>query len=37
VFKWDKNSENIKILQNGVYKVVFGLIGLDNIKFRDYL
>ena len=29
VFKWEKNSENIQILQNGVYKVVLGLIGLD--------
>ena len=32
MFKWEKNSENIKILQNGVYKIVFGLIGLDNNK-----
>ena len=32
VFKWEKNSENITILQNGVYKVVYGLIGLDNKK-----
>ena len=32
VFKWEKNSENIQILQNGVYKVVLGLIGLDNKK-----
>ena len=32
VFKWEQNSENIKILQNGVYKVVFGLIGLDYKK-----
>ena len=32
VFKWEQNSENIKILQNGVYKVVLGLIGLDYKK-----
>ena len=32
VFKLEQNSENIKILQNGVYKVVFGLIGLDYKK-----
>ena len=32
VFKWEKNSENIKILQNGVYKVVLGLIGLESKK-----
>ena len=30
VFKWEKKSENITIFQNEVYKVVFGLIGLDN-------
>jgi hypothetical protein len=32
VFRWEKNSENINILQNGVYKVVFGLIGLETKK-----
>ena len=32
VFQWEKNSENITILQNGVYKIVFGLIGLDTKK-----
>ena len=32
VFRWEKNSENITILQNGVYKIVYGLIGLDNKK-----
>ena len=32
VFKWEKNSENITILQNGVYKIVYGLIGLDSKK-----
>jgi len=32
IFKWEKNSENIKILQNGVYKVVFGLIGIEKGK-----
>ena len=29
VFKWDKNSEIIKILQKGVYRIVVGLIGLE--------
>ena len=33
VFKWEKNSENITILQNGVYKIVFGLIGLETDKY----
>ena len=32
VFQWEKNSENITILQNGVYKIVLGLIGLDTKK-----
>ena len=32
VFKWENNSENITILQNGVYKIVIGLIGLEKKK-----
>ena len=32
VFKWETNSENIKILQKGVYKIVIGLIGLESDK-----
>lgn len=32
VFQWEKNSENITILQNGVYKIVLGLIGSDTKK-----
>ena len=32
VFKWENNSENIIILQNGVYKIVIGLIGLEKNK-----
>ena len=32
VFKWDNNSENITIIQNGVYRIVFGLIGLEKNK-----
>ena len=32
VFKWENNSENITILQNGVYKIVIGLIGLEKHK-----
>ena len=32
VFKWENNSENITILQNGVYKIVIGLIGLERNK-----
>ena len=32
VFKWEENSESIDILQNGVYKIVIGLIGLENNK-----
>ena len=32
VFKWENNSENITILQNGVYKIVIGLIGLEKNK-----
>lgn len=27
VFKWEQNKESIKILQNGVYKLVVGLVG----------
>ncbi len=29
VFKWENNSDSITILQNGVYKIVIGLIGLE--------
>ena len=32
VFKWENNSDNISILQNGVYKIVIGLIGLETKK-----
>lgn len=32
VFKWDNNSDNIIILQNGVYKVSIGLIGFETKK-----
>ena len=32
VFKWETNSENILILQKGVYKIVVGLIGLESDK-----
>ena len=32
VFKWENNSENITILQNGVYKIVIGLIGSEKNK-----
>jgi len=32
VFKWENNSDNIYILQNGVYKIVIGLIGLETNK-----
>ena len=32
VFKWENNSDNINILQNGVYKIVIGLIGLETKK-----
>ena len=32
VFKWENNSENITILQSGVYKIVIGLIGLEKNK-----
>ena len=32
VFKWENNSDVITILQNGVYKIVIGLIGLENKK-----
>ena len=41
IFKWETNSENILILQKGVYKIVVGLIGLEydkyiKIYFNDY-
>ena len=29
VFKWENDSDDITILQNGVYKIVIGLIGLE--------
>ena len=29
MFKWENNSDSITILQNGVYKIVIGLIGLE--------
>ena len=29
VFKWENNSDSIIILQNGVYKITIGLIGLE--------
>ena len=32
VFNWENNSENITIIKNGVYKIVFGLIGLEKNK-----
>ena len=32
VFKWENNSENISILQNGVYKITIGIIGADTKK-----
>ena len=32
VFDWESNSEYIKILQKGVYKIVIGLIGLESDK-----
>ena len=32
VFKWENNSENICILQNGIYKIVIGLIEIDKNK-----
>ena len=32
VFKWENNSDYVSILQNGVYKIVIGLIGLDTNK-----
>ena len=32
VFKWENNSENITILQNGVYRIVIGLIGVEKNK-----
>ena len=41
IFKWETNSENILIMQKGVYKIVVGLIGLESDKyikiyFNDY-
>ena len=33
IFKWETNSENILILQKGVYKIVVGLIGLESDKY----
>ena len=33
VFRWENNSENITILQNGIYKIILGLIGLEKNKF----
>ena len=32
IFKWDINTETIKILQKGVYRIVVGLIGLEKEK-----
>ena len=32
VFKWENNSESISILQNGIYKIVIGLIDVDKSK-----
>ena len=32
VFKWENKSDNITILQNGIYKIVIGLIGLGYKK-----
>ena len=32
VFKWENNSESISILQNGIYKIVIGLIDVDKNK-----
>ena len=32
IFKWENNSETIKILQKGIYRVIVGLIGLENEK-----
>ena len=32
VFKWENDSDSINILQNGVYKIVMGLIGLETKK-----
>ena len=32
VFKWENDSDSINILQNGVYKIVIGLIGLETNK-----
>ena len=32
VFNWENNSEIIKILQKGVYKILVGLIGLESKK-----
>ena len=32
VFRWENNSESICILQNGIYKIVIGLIEIDKNK-----
>ena len=32
IFNWERDSDTIKILQKGVYKIVVGLIGLENDK-----
>ena len=32
VFKWENNSESICIVQNGIYKIVIGLIEIDKNK-----
>ena len=32
VFKWENNSESITIMENGVYKIIIGLIGLEKNK-----
>jgi len=32
VFKWENNSESICILQNGIYKIVIGIIEIDKNK-----
>ena len=32
IFNWERDSDTIKILQKGVYKIVVGLIGLESDK-----
>ena len=32
IFRWENNSEIITILQKGIYKIVVGLIGVDESK-----